>query len=777
MIRNLRIYLTFLGRNKVYTFVSIFGFSVSIMFVILLGLYAKQQLSVDSFHKNKDRIYLMTRENSAAFSNSIAPYVMDLCPEVESFCRAISRDVQVGEIGLEKIPAYCLFVDSTFFSMFSFQLLEGLPNQVLTSKNSVVLTKTFALKLYGEENALGKVFTIDGIEHIVTGIMADLPENTQFPQVDFIASYFTITYYWGEEVLTVHNNFGFGVYLMAKKGADLLGKREFLLDEFKKDIWLYSAGYTESFELLPLEDVYFNIKYISFLELKMNNKNILNIYIAIVILILLIATLNYVNMTVAQAGFRGKEAAMKKLLGGSKQRIIRQIISESLLMTLFAFALGLFLAFLFEPFFNDVLNTRLELAYQFTPLMIAILGLFILLVAFVSGVIPALLIASFNPLEVVKGSFSKKVKATYSKVLIVFQFAVAIVLLISTIFIKQQSDYLINYDLGYNHEAVFTMDIRLDTVQTVGFKNKLLSLPGVEAVSYSAGTPMDRGNNRSFDIDGQTYSTQVILADEEFFDIYGIITNPIDVRLGDDNVFINNNLYNSPLVDKQTMIIDLAYDGKVEIAGVLNDFHIGSLNINAEYISYLRIHKLESGMRPWSISIKLTNTANVLDVAERIKKEYTAYTGGKLPKNSAFADDTIQQWYEREQKLSSILTAFTLLTILIAIMGVFAMSLYLVKQKEKEIGVRKVNGATEGQILWMLNKASLIRVLIAFVIACPIAYYAVSKWLESFSYKITITFWPFLLAGLVITVLTLLSVSFLTWRAATANPVESLKSE
>lgn len=774
--QNIRTYFKFLSRNKVYTFVSIFGFSVSLMFVILLSLYTKQELSVDNFHEKKDRIYLMTHEYQSAFANSVAPYVKDKCPEVEAFCRVHSRKVSVGEKGTEKQKAYCMFVDSSFFTMFSFKLLEGTPNQVLAAQRSVVITKSFAEKIFGSGNPLGKTLSIDNTQHTITGIMEEIPQNTQFPEVDFVVSHSSITQYWGDWILNVHNNFGFSLYFLEKEDSDLSAKIPFLLEEFKKDLWLYEMGFADKLEFVPLQDAYFDVIFGGYLEAKTNSKTLIKIYIAIVILILVIATLNYVNMTIAQSGFRGKEAAIKKLLGGSKKSIMLQLINESLLITTIAFAIGLFLTFVCEPYFDEMLTTKLQLAKQFTPSVIATFLIFILFVAGLSGIVPALVISNFNPLEVVKGSFAKKVKTTYSKGLIVFQYIIAITLLSSTFFIKQQSDFLINYELGYDHDGVFTMDISLDTTQTEGFKDKLLSIAGVSKVSYSCGTPMNRGNNNSFEKDGQQYSTQYIEADADFFDIYGIIVEPADAPFTEKSLFINKGLFNTPLADKANMIIELDKNERMPITALV-DFHMGAANLHKEYSNFLIIKKINKSTIPWNVSVKLDSKADMLPIANKIQKAYTEYTGGEVADEAKFASNTIQQWYEREQKLSNILSAFTLLTIIISIMGVFAMSMYMIKQKEKEIGLRKVNGATEAQILLMLNSSSLLRVFVAFIIACPITYYAISKWLEDFSYRIALNWWTFALSGLIIALLTLLSVSYMTWRAAKANPVETLKSE
>lgn len=772
MIQNLRTYFKFLSRNKFYSFVSIFGFSVSLMFVILLGLYTKQELSVDDFHEKKDRIFLMTHDHQPAFSNSTAPFVQELCPEIEAFCRLHFRSAIVAHKGKENLRADCLLADSTFFNVFSFKLIEGDPNRVLLP-NSIVLTKSFAHKLFGKEDPIGKSLQVDDKEHTITGVMEDIPQNTHLPQADFLVSYTSIVNYWDARILTVHNNFGFSIYFLEKEGANISSKIPFLLKEFKEHLWLYRDGFEDKLEFIPLNKIYFEAKAGGYFFFKTNNQNQIKIYIAIGILIFVVAMFNYINMTVAQAGLRGKETAVKKLFGSSKKKIFFQLLSESFFMSLVTFGLGLLLAFVFEPYFNEILTTKIELQKQLTVVNVCAGILFIAFVSLISGIFPALVISRFNPLEVVKGTFNRKIKTSYSKALIIFQNIAVITLLICSFFIKQQSNYLVNYDLGYKRDAIFTMGNSLATTETAGFKSKLLSISGIEKVSFSCGTPMDGGNNNSFEKDGIAYSTQEILCDEDFFDIYGITTNTPNTPFTDESLYISRAMFDSPLTDKQKMT--LYFYGKLEnITGVLGDIHIGSLECQEQY---LRLGKIQTDQMPWNISIKIDSSSDQFAIADKIQKEYIAYTGGKIPNNAQFVDSIIQNWYKKEQNLSQILSAFTLLTIIISVMGVLAMSLYLIKQKEKEIGVRKVNGATEGQVLWMLNKESLKRVLVAFILACPIAYYATTKWLEDFPYHISLNWWTFALAGGAIALLTLASVSYMTWKAARANPVDSLKSE
>jgi len=772
---NLKTYLKLLSRNKLYTFVSIVGFSISLMFVIILGLYVKQQLSVDDFQENKNRIFLIANGTESMLGNPVAQFVKDNCPEVESFTRVLSRKVALGQKGFDKIKVKALFADSTFFHTFSFKVLEGDPAHVLESHQSVVVSHSFATQHFGNENPVGKSLFIDNIEHSITGIMENIPENTIIPEAEILVNYNSITQYWGSQILETNNNFGFTVFFLEKEGADFTSKASVLLDLFKENFWFYQRGFGKSVNIIPLKEAYFTLTYSGYGALKSNSRTTITIYMAIAILILVTALLNYINLTVAQAGFRGKESAIKKLLGSSKAKLISQLLAESLLITTVTFLFGLLLAFLTEPFFNNVLNTSLDMAHQFTPAMIAVSILFLVIVSFIAGIIPALIISGFDPLEIVKGMFSRKVKSSYSKGLIIFQYTVAITLLICAIFIQRQSDFLINYDVGYNREGILEVDNSgLDTTQIEGFKAKLLGIPGVDMVSFSCGTPLGGGNNNSYEQDGEQFSFQEFYVDSTFFQIYGITIEPTGIPPTKETWWLSEKSYKAVHADPVTHTFRVwGREEKAQVAGIFNNFKIRTLE--REY-NLLRMRWRRSYEEPWDIIVKMTPGADYYSTAKRIEREYIQYTGGELFE-AQFVDEGIQQNYKRVQKTSSIMSAFTLLTIVIMVMGVFAMSLYLIRQKEKEIALRKINGATEEEVMLLLNRDSLKRVVIAFVVACPIAYYAMTTWFENFPYKIGLSWWVFVVAGLAVLLLTLVSVSYMTWKAARANPVESLKGE
>ena len=775
---DLRVYGKFLSRNKLYTFVSVSGFSISLMFVITLGLYVKDQLSVDSFQENKDRIFLMTHDGHPNFGNTVGSYVLENFPEAEAFVRVYGTPVDVGKKGSQKVKAKALFADSTFFNVFTFPLIEGDPSTVLQSRRAVVLTESFCNSYYPDKNPIGATLVFNDHEYTVTGIMKDMPGNSIFISADFVVNYIGgLTDLWGDEpVLESSANWGFTTFLLAKEGADLRAKTPMMLEMFKKDFWFYEYGFTSDLQLYPLQEAYFKISTIrEWWGIKGNNLTLVSVYAGIAALILIIALLNYINLTIAQVGFRGKEAATKKLMGCSRKRLIWQFFGESLIMAASTFAIGILLAFVTEPFFKNVLNTQSNLSDQFTVPVILAMVLFVVFIAVVAGAFPALLMSSFKPIEVVKGAFSRKVKTNYSKVLIVFQYTIAIVLLICSFFVKKQYDYMMNYDMGYNRDGILEMPYVLKTAEEKeGLKAKLYSIPGVELVSFSIGTPMNNYYNNSFERDGRQFSFQVFLVDPAFFEVYGIsVVEPTGVTPTKETQWVNRAAYQALEPDPVTYMANFGWDRNWQIAGILSDFQLGSL-LHEERL--IRMETLEDSGIPMQISVKLASGSDYFKTARLIEKTYSDYSGGELVE-ATFVDEQLQQEYKKEEKTSAIMAAFSILTIVIMIMGVFAMSMYMIRQKRKEISLRKVNGASIGQVLLMLNVESLKRVLIAFVVAAPIAYYASNKWLESYPYRISLDWWVFAQAGLIVLFLTLLSVSWMTWRAARANPIDFLRAE
>lgn len=767
----LKSFIKYLGKNKAYTIITLSGFAVSLMFVFLLSVYIKHELSVDQFHKKKDRIYRLVRDGGAAFAPPVGDRITNEHPEVEAYTRLFHNQGNMKLKNGEQVRINYLLADSAFFNIFSFNLLQGQPDYALSRKNSMVITQSFARKHFSQTNPIDEIVEINGFNFNITAIMDDLPENTHIDKCDVVINFNAIADLWGwQEILTTYGNSSFGLFFLEHENTNLAVKAPQILKSFKEDYWVFTSGHSDTLYFEPLSDVYFS-DISGFYNIKQNNKTTLGVLAGIAILILIIAVINYINLTIAQAGFRAKETAIKKITGSSTNAVLFQHVSETVILTILSATVGVFLAFIAEPFFNDQMNTQLNLYQQFNiPFILFILSL-VFLTGIISGLFPALLAGSYKPIDVVKGAFTRKTKNNYSKILIAFQYVVTIALLISTWIIVRQSAFMQNYDPGFQTENIFWMDNTIQPNQKAAFRDELLGIPGVEEVSYTRGTPMDGGNNQSFTYKNKPMSFQEFVVDSDFFSLLNINITPTKVAYSQDGVWLNKTAVKELELDDNIASFRY-YDNEVPILGIVDDFNFRSLHTS---IGPLMVGQLKDDYYPWSILVKVKG-ADLVATTKRIKKVQSNFTGG-VPMESGYVDATINQWYNSEVKRSRLIGAFTLLAIIISSMGIFAMSLYYIQQKVKEIGIRKVNGARISEVLVMLNKDFVKWVAIAFVIATPIAWYAMNKWLQNFAYKTELSWWIFALAGLLALGIALLTVSWQSWRAARRNPVEALRYE
>ncbi len=783
LLTNLKIFWKFLGRNKVYTAVTVAGFVVSLMFVIVLGLYVRQELSMDKFHENRDRIYIVASDLEegrwSSFDNTLGAWLTDTYPDIESYTRAMTTNGGVEMPDGEVIEADGMMADSTFFNIFSFPLLEGDPSQVLARRGVIALSRSFATKVFGADDPMGRSIRMDGREYEVTGIFADLPHNTIFSAVDFMVNYAMLADYWNTpDILEQRGNSSFPLFVLEREGGDVRALGEMIVEDLKPRSFIYEMGFATKMEFIPLEEVYFGGVTVHVLDLKTNAASRVILYLGIALLILIVALLNYINMTVAQAGFRAREVALKKLHGAGRGSIVVQLLVESLVVTLISFGGGLLLAFGLEEFFDGVLDTRLALSAQFTLPVVATIAGLVLLLAFVSGIVPAIMMSRYKPIEIIKGSFSRRVKGVYSRVLAVFQYTVSIALLICSAVIVLQSRYLANLDVGLARDGVLLMqNMEHNSDRKTAMKGMLSDIPGVEAVSLVSENPFDANmRNNAFQFKGQPVSMEMLEADSVFFRLFEIEVEPTGADLAavpsQDAAYLNRAAYNQFEAAETDDYIDLDGNGRFMVAGIV-DFKFGPLY---EPQGLLHIQIKGDDMAANVIAVRISKNSDVLAVAERVKSAYTGFIGHDRYRVE-WADDTVRAFYESEQRTSRIMGGFTVLVMLIMLMGIFAMSIYVLRQKEKEIAIRKVNGSTIGEVLALLSRQSLVNVALASAVAFPVAWYAMSRWLQRFPYKIGLDLWIFVAAGAAVLLLSLVCVGWQSWRAATANPVKTLKSE
>ena len=769
-IKNIKSFANHLLKNKLYTIVALLGFTISLAFVILLSVYIKHELSVNQSHKNKDRIYRLTNAEDITFAPPVGQWLQDEFPEIESFTRISNSNGVVVDKENTKLKIEFLFADSTFFTIFSFNLLEGTAQTALKTRNSIVLTEEFAKKMFGSESPLHKELVIDGIACVVNGVVEDISKTSNFQKCDAIINFRCMADLWrSPDLLTSLGNSSFGLYLMSKPNANLPAKAPQVLELFKKDYWIYRDGRAKTLDFEPFVDSYLSSSRSRGTE--HNSKTLIMVLSAIVTLILLLAIINYMNLTIAQAGMRVKEIAIKKLLGSSRTNLIVQHVLESVTICFVAFLLATICAFWAEPVFNNLLKTNLNLAQETTANRALFSLLLIITVGFISGIIPALVITRLNAVEVIKGSFRRKSKAFYSKILIGFQYTVVIALITSTLFLSKQVAFMQNFSMGFNSTNIVWVDNNLNLNQKEGFRSEMNKIPGVKRVSFVKGSPIDGGNNHSYTYNDIPVSFQVFIVDSLFFPMMDLDITPTGTAYSKDGIWIND------ITVKQLGLDSLpnsfkSYRGEKPVLGVFNNLHFQSLHSES---GLAVIGQLTDDVYPWQILIQLEGE-DVFATLENVKKAYTKYTDG-MPFDYGFMDQTVQSWYDSERRTMDIVRYFAILSIVISVMGIFAMSMFFNQQKTKEIGIRKVNGATVMEIILMLNKSFVSWVVIAFIIACPISYYAMSQWLQNFAYKTELSWWVFALSGISALLIALITVSWQTFRAARKNPIEALRYE
>lgn len=778
-ILNLKSYLTFLSRNKVYTLINIFGLSVSLMFVILIAVYTTQEYNVDKMHSKADRIYSLgcemkeggITEDVDGSHWKIQKYLKERYPEIEKTCAMSTNETFINLPSGEKIKTKFLCTDSTFYQLFDFQLTEGDRNHVLDKLNSAVLTENFARKIFGSENPLGKVITYnDSIHLMVTGVAKEM-KSSSIDNADIIARY--------ENMKNINssctddgmpNAFGAEVFILTKPNTHLETKVHDMKHYFKSFYWIYRLPDTETHVLLiPFKHLYFSKTESSGIGNTLRgDKTLVNILFAVGIVILLFSIINYINLTVAQAGSRAREMATRRLLGSQRKDIAMRLILECVLLCFVSLIIGILLALSAAPYAEKLLDTKLYMSSLFLPVHIVVLVLFVLLTGILSGIIPAIFISRAKPIEVVRGTFRHQTKMVFSKLLIILQCMITMVLTGISLTMVLQVQHLTKAPLGYQRNNIIGIDDPVvDSTQSATFLNAVKKLPCIKNASACEGYPLNRGNNNTVFYHGKSISFQVFKVDRQFMNIFGI---PIeqDYHLDDEKgCYINQQAYRELGLKPGARHIP---DMNLDIRGIFKDFHIGDIT-KEQHPVLIYIRKVIA--YPWNFVIQITG--NQEEAYRQIQKTYKDVFHLDLDSDHPFIDQQIQQAFDQQTRMSKIISLFAGIAILISLLGLVAMSTYFIQQRNKEIAVRKVFGSNSRQMLTRLVRTFLSYVLIAFVLAVPIIWYFMNGWLSGYSYRIPLSPWIFLVSGLFCMVISVGAVFIQSYRASHENPILHIK--
>ncbi len=784
-----------LTNNRLYSFVNITGFSIGIASCMLIFLYIQYELSYDSFNTNADRIYRLTEilhlpkeDNARAVSSPpMASTLQSSLPEIQKTVR-INFSGRIISYNENKIHGTSIiYADSTLFDIFTFPMIQGNPRTALVNPYSIVLTETTVKKYFGTEPAFGKTMKLsDTINLTVTGIIKDVPENSHLG-FDCILSRTTIFELnkQNEDNNWFDNNYW--TYLLLPPGYDyrslepkIDGVIEKAMVQARKE-----TGLWYNFKLQPITDIHMKSDLRA--EIKPNS-DIKYIYIfsAAAILILLIACINFINLSTARSVKRSKEIGLRKVAGAMRGQLISQFLSESSLFAMVAGAFAIGIILLALPYFNQFTGKVLTLNYLLNPAIQFIYLGIILSVGFLAGLYPAILMSSFKPVKAIKESIKHGWQdVLIRKGLVIFQFTISVILISSTAFIFEQLRFLQNKKLGMKKDQVLQIPIQYeDLSRTKTIQYELRKISGVVNVSitsfsFKEGVPwvatLPEGASEN-----EVFSISSMAVDENFLSTYQIalVTGrnfssefPTDTS---ESFIVNETAvkyfgWGTPL-QSIGKTIDWGLGKKGKVIGVVKDFNFSSLHDN---IRPLIIHILPDDYGFVAVLVKPGNINQTIKHIENAWKNIATNS----PFAYSFVNEDFENLYKAEHNMQTVLSLFTLLSVFISCLGIFGLAAFTIRQRFKEIGVRKVLGASVSNIAGLLSKDFLKLVVLAVIIASPIAYFGIYKWLESFAYRINISWWIFLVTGIAVIAIALATVSFQAIKAALANPVKSLRTE
>jgi putative ABC transport system permease protein len=784
--------------NKLFSFINIFGLAIGIACCSIIYLYLNFEMSYDKYHQNSDRIYRVTTilkdpkkaDHFAPSSPTMAVRIKTNFPEVSKYFR-MNESKSMIAYGEKKIyDTRIKYADSTFFDFFTFKPVEGQTKNALTNPYTIVLTQSTAKKYFGTQKAVGKLLQLgDTVNLTVTAVIQDIPLNTHFITDAFI-SRSTLNELKKNDSTWVrdHEENWFYCdsysYILLNKNVDykkLEPKINAMMDREMAEI-RKQVGMSFNIKLQPLTDIHLKSNLDA--EIKDNkNSDIVYIYIFIgaALLILLIACCNFINLSTARSLNRSKEIGLRKVIGATRTQLIAQFLGESLVFSTIATVISILLVLLALPVFNNFLGTEIKMDFSLVIVYIVL----IIIIGLLAGLYPALLMSSFKPIQSLKGKVSHGFSdIIFRKSLVVFQFTIAIVLIISTTLILQQLSFIQNRNIGIKKDQIVSIELKSGDVEKAAvILEELKRNPNVingtvnsfsfKGVSNITMLPEGFAEN-------EMTSSAVFTVDENFIDTY-------EIEMVEGRKFSKE----FPTDEKEAFIVNEAAvkefnwktpkgaigkkigwgglkDGKV--IGVMKDFNYASLHEN---IKPLVIHIFPQWASNISLKLKSDNMMSTMTEIESTWKKTAVHS----PFKYNFNEENFNSLYQSEINMRSVLSAFTFLSVLVACLGLFGLASFSIKQRFKEIGIRKVLGSSTSAIVQLISKDFLKLVIISFLIAAPIAWYGMNKWLQDYAYKININWWVFALAGGMAMIIAFSTVAFQAIKAASSNPVKSLRTE
>ena len=781
-------YFRFLSRNKLYTLINVVGLVVSLMFIILLGDYTWRQYSIDSWHQHADRICLVGDQTSFSMWPQAGDWIKEVCPEIEQKCCVMSvrgkikygrQEVKDGE----NENGIIMVADSTFFQFFDFELETGSRQTALNSPDKCVITKRLARRLFGDKNPIGESVQIVGeydvepgntvydstLVYTVSAVAKDFDHTVLPNETQIIASMKRYPQMLGAEFPSYSYAFSNAgackVFFMLRPGMTLDNKKK-TIDNYIVDNYFIPFG-EYKVSVTPLKEVMFAPQNDG-KGLQKGDKTRLHILITAVLALLFFAITNYINLTVANTGFRSKEMATRRLFGSSQRMIAWKLIAESTLMVALAFAIGLALALCFQDDAISLFKGKIAITDDINIVSVSLCLGGIFLVGIVSGLLPSWQMTRYQPIDIVKGNFRFRSKMVLGKVFIILQNVITVTMLTASLVIWLQLHHLIHAPLGFNTEHLFYIISPEGKEQVV--RSKLEKMPFVEKIGTFSGSTFTQFQTGVYIIvrDDKFVSMFETDMDKTTFELLGLQIKH-NHGTSNDGIYLNEEALRQ--LDNKIDARELGwYDGgKEPVAGVLEEFH--SVNVL-------------SPIQPFAIRVQKDKEFPMFLVKTNGDKQAKAAFDEMMKKLNESAEDRVQsieesiaETFKDQQHTLKLITLFTLIAIVVSVLGFIGMSLFFIRQRQKEIGIRKIMGSTSSEVMMLMLRTFCVPLLVSFVMAIPLSWYVMNDWLSNFSYRISLSPWIFVATCAFSLLVAVFSVSIQIMKAVRTNPVESIKTE
>ena len=789
-------YLKFLSRHRLFTIINIVGLCLSMAFLLLLGDLIYRQTTVENYQTRGDRTFVMGNEEFMMSHFRVGQRLQDRFPEIEDWCSVSGLEMAFTIKGQEA-KTKMLLTAPNFFEFFDYQLLTGDKKEVLSAPNQMVVSKKFAQRYWPDGDAVGKEVVLDGagdagerITYTVSGVMDDFDRSVIPDTYECVVNLENLRQLHASAYVETMNNAASCVlFLMEREGCDLRSKISEMRNYLKTFFWLYKMEAVKELTLTPLSTLYYDAKECSFEGDNLNHgsRDMTHLYVVISLLVLVFAIFNYVNLSVSLTTERSKEMATRRLLGSSRLQVFAKLIAESTLFTAVAFVVGYLIALALQDKAMEMANCPLDLLKDTGVGTIIAFLLGIILVGSMAGFVPATILSGYQPIDIVRGTFRRRVRQRWSHVLMVIQTIFAIVMLTVTLLLSSSIRERMNRPLGYDIENILeTWGISgLNESQRQTFRSKLLALPEVEAVGFGYGTPIEGLENQTVSSDdGTVVSMRYLIGDSCFYNILNI--HP-ERTYTDKGLGVNHQLLRQfGKHDDERKIVTANGFVNFEIAAVYPDMVYQNVMYEEQHPTPFLFFKADEFRddaddfvsknygKPRQALVKYHGESK--KVEETMSCLLKELKGSEAPEVHLLSQKH-KEWYEDYERFLSVLTVFTAVALLIAILGLMAMNSYFVGQRRREIAIRRVFGAEINGITLRLLLTVVIQSLLAAVIAIPLSYWLAPMVGSISGLSIKMEFTPLLLSLLIVLAVNLLTAAFQGWHAATENPVNSIKNE